>query len=558
MKRFILIFILLNFVVVSLYSQNIETLAKAKPFRITGRIGAGSSYLNDERSNYDNRLGYNINLGLTFNIYNSFRIPFSFVYSDQQSRFNRPVFKRYGLSPTYKWVTVHGGYRSYSISPYLINGVSVLGGGIDLKPGKFLLSFFYGNMSNSYDIIYNSSELTGNKVEKYKRKVYGGKIGFGTYSNYFHLSFFKAKDDPLSGDFVILDSLSLHPKENVGFGVHTGVFLFKTVSIKINAASSIINENSNLDEIGIDEKYKKISSVFLPINESSRYALAYDAQLNIGLRAIHLGFKYQHIDPNYQSLGISYLQQDINNYTIQLNTSLFRSKLTFYGNFGLQKSNTKNYFQRGDTRIIGNAGLNLELIKNLSISLNYNNFNSESGLQVKEFLDSLRLVTNNQGINSAIRYSFGSKENRNKISFSYSRNTFNIVRNVDILNNNTSTGLSLKYSKTLKNSGWTFGVGLRKSGYIDQSLKSIKRLGGNINMRKKIGKQFTISLSPSYSMNITNGIADGSMVNISLRSRYKVNKRNSISLGASLKRRNTKLISPFTQSRISLRYSVHF
>ncbi len=65
-------------------------------------------------------------------------LPFSAVLGNQGSSFRQP-FNQFGVSPTYKWATVHAGYRNVSFSPFTLAGHTFLGGGVELNPGKFRL-----------------------------------------------------------------------------------------------------------------------------------------------------------------------------------------------------------------------------------------------------------------------------------------------------------------------------------------------------------------------------------------------------------------------------------
>lgn len=55
------------------------------------------------------------------------QIPVSFVIGRQQSSFTQP-FNQFELSPSYKWVTVHAGYRNLTFSPYTLTGACHGGG----------------------------------------------------------------------------------------------------------------------------------------------------------------------------------------------------------------------------------------------------------------------------------------------------------------------------------------------------------------------------------------------------------------------------------------------
>lgn len=54
---------------------------------------------------------YGLNANLNFKVLGMIDVPFSASFSQQQSNFTQP-FNQYGISPKYKWVTAHIGYRN--------------------------------------------------------------------------------------------------------------------------------------------------------------------------------------------------------------------------------------------------------------------------------------------------------------------------------------------------------------------------------------------------------------------------------------------------------------
>lgn len=108
-------------------------------------------------------------------------LPFSFLLSNYDNKFYQP-FNQFGLSPRYKWATLHLGYRSLNFSNYTLAGYRMLGAGFELNPNKFRIGFMYGQLRRSTSI--DSSMLTDplyvRPIPTYKRLGIAGKIGYGT------------------------------------------------------------------------------------------------------------------------------------------------------------------------------------------------------------------------------------------------------------------------------------------------------------------------------------------------------------------------------------------
>jgi hypothetical protein len=540
-------------------AQDMENLVKAKPVTINGFVNSGLSYVDDNRVNrFADPLGYFATVGINFKFFQSFTIPLSFTYSNQQAVFNRPALSMLGASPSYKWITLHVGYRNFDVSPYLMSGSTVKGIGLELTPGNFLFSIFKGNLTHKYNYGYNADEISGNNLDSYNRNSIGGKIGFQNGQNYFHISFLKAQDDPISGDFLAFDTLGISPKANFGLGLHAGIRLWKLLSISGNIAGSALSSDINSNEEGIDENFKKIAANFIDINESTRVTLAYDAEIALQIKSTRLGFKYQHVDPEYATLGYIFLQQDLNNYTLTYTTALARSRLILSGNVGRQYTNTKEYFSNRDSRFIFNTFMNARVTNDLNVSAGYNNFNSEGNLSLTEVVDSLQITTNNVGYTVGINYGFGSKNNKSSINFNLANNKFDLLQGETIISDNNSNNYSLSYSLNKKEKGITISTRINANAFTNIDNNNVSRRGINIGFKKRLSKKFNFKISPSYDLNYTNSIRDGSVINIKLRTSYKISNKSNASFSANYKKRNTKQISPFSQVRTSISLNTRF
>ena len=137
-------------------AQDLTNIKDLKPFSIEGNIGLNSSYYNNFGTipNRQTPFGFGINANATISLY-GISMPFSFNwYSNEKAGFNQP-FNQFGISPTYKWLTLHLGYRNVSFSEYTLNGYTFLGVGLEARPGKFRFGASYGkfNQNSEYDLL---------------------------------------------------------------------------------------------------------------------------------------------------------------------------------------------------------------------------------------------------------------------------------------------------------------------------------------------------------------------------------------------------------------------
>ena len=541
------------------FGQDLESINSRKPIKVSGFINLGGSFIEDNRESFFQKpLGYFGTLGLNLSIYESINIPMSFSYSDQQTTFSRPSFKTFGLSPSYKWLTLHAGYRNFAVSPLLLSGSMIKGYGVEVKPGIFHVSLFKGDFNHEYNFGYNYNIISENDIQVYRRKVLGGKVALGTGDTYFNVGMMKIQDDVNSGDALALDTLSIFPQENFGISTSGGLRLFNKVSFEANLAGSVLNSDVDSDPISADKVLERISKPFINLNESTRVALAYDGLIRLQLGRTSFGFKYRHVDPGYETLGYVFLQQDINDYTFFFSTSLLQSKLILNGNIGFQYSNTKDYFTQNNARAIYNGSISWMINPSLNWTGTYNNYNSEGSLTITEVVDSLQITTNNTGISNSINYRFGPKENKHSLNLNHSLNSFQLLQNGIPTSKNSSSNLSISYSIRNKPSGITFGIALKNMSFTGEEMAEINRKGISLRVKKEINKKFSIAFRPSYDLNYTDGFKDGHVLNLKARSMYRISQKSSFNFVMNYRNRKTEITSPFSQIRISTSFNSRF
>lgn len=542
------------------HSQNLENIASAKPITLTGFVNAGASFLEDNRAetNFESPIGYMATIGLNLNIYGVLQVPISFTYSDQQTRFQRPSLRTFGISPSYKWITLHAGYRSFNISPLLMSGAQVKGVGLELTPGPFELLIFKGDLTHSYNFGFNTAIIAGNDIDVHKRNSLGARLGIGKGENFIRLSILKVEDDELSGDLLALDTLSIEPQENLGLALSGSISLFDRLTVQTNAAGSALNSDTRSPLIATEGALAQLSDAFMEINESTRYSFTYDASVALRIASWTVGAKYQHVDPNYETLGYVFLQQDIDNYTAFVAGAMFKSKLIVNANIGYQYNNTDDRFGQKDKRVIYNGNVNWSIQPRLQWSAAYNNFNSSGNLSVTEVVDSLQFTTDNVGYSSNVSYSFGPRKSQHSINMNFSSNSFQILKGLKQLSMNTSNNYSLAYSKKLAKQGLRLGATIRLSVFNDAQLNTVSRIGISLRLQKSLSKKLMVKLRPSFDINSTNGETDGSIVNLKLRGSYKISKKSTASLSANYRNRRTAILTPFSQLRFSASFNSRF
>ena len=123
-------------------SQDLGNIEEIKPISLDGSISiSGSKYSVSGAPRRRPPTSWTLIGSPTLSIY-GVSLPFNFILSDQESDFRQP-FDQIGVSPQYKSVTLHLGYRSLTYSKYTLAGISFLGAGLDLNPNPLRFSIMY-------------------------------------------------------------------------------------------------------------------------------------------------------------------------------------------------------------------------------------------------------------------------------------------------------------------------------------------------------------------------------------------------------------------------------
>ena len=387
-------------------AQRVEQMIHAKPVLVSGSMDATTIFY--QASGITPRypsFNYVVTGSPVISVY-GWSIPFSFVIGKEQNSFSQP-FNQIGLSPTYKWITIHAGYRNLSFSPYTLAGHTFLGGGMELNPGKFRFAFIYGRFNRATPL--DTAERLYFSSFSYRRTGMSVKIGYGSSNNYIDLIALKAKDDPssLNQGKGPADSLGIAPAENTVTGYTIHLTLWKQVlSLESNGALSLYTTDVNAPRIQDSSYGKDVKKVddLVTVRTSSELYGAFDAAIRYRTRNFSLRLQYRHIDPGYQSMGAYFLNNDLENYTFSPSLTLFRHRLRFSGSLGLQKDDLAGNKRARSHKTIGSANLTAEITERLGADLSFTNYSINQTVKTLRFADSLKVVESSRQFAFSPRY----------------------------------------------------------------------------------------------------------------------------------------------------------
>lgn len=535
---------------IAVYSQTIDP--KANPFQISGSLGGNLSYYSvhgipERQQPY----GYSLFGAVNMRIYN-FSIPFSVAISKQGTSFSQP-FSRFGLSPEYKWIKLHGGYRNLRFSEFTLSGISFLGGGVELTPGKFRFAAMYGRLRKAIQEPDNPFE-----IPQFRRMGYGFKVGYGDKS-FIDLSFFQAKD--VLNSLQITDSLDLRnpPEASTSVGV-TGKIVFASDHFTFSYDAGVSGftrdlrapDFSDSEDLQTNSLLRKFNA-----NTSSNAAIAGSTGLQYKGKFFTTGVKYRYVQGGYRTLGANYLLSDLEMITLNAGTQFFKNKLAVSGSYGIQNNDLSNKKFAETGRNIGSANISYRPNNQWNFNLNFSNFSIyQTVLKDSLFADSVVVDQTNYQVNFSATYVVVSE----KYTHSYTLNA-NVQNLSDRRENpmydagNQLMSLMFNYGLRFnqKNYGLSFGA-----NYQDFSsfLTAQQRYGGNIGFNiQLIDQKLIIRAKQVWNRSVLADRNDD-IFNTQLSLNYALSKKHSFTFSSGYILRTGQY--RFTEWRSSIGYRMRF
>jgi hypothetical protein len=352
----------------STWAQNIGALKGQDPVSFHGSLGAGMDFYNSNET-YPTRdpFAWNLYGSFTPSFY-GFSLPFSFVITQYSKSYTTP-FAQLGISPSYKWIKLHLGYRSIAFSPLVFDGQSFLGAGIELSPKGFYFGAFYGrlNAAISEDTTY------GHTLQpQYARMGYGLKIGVGNSKNNISFQVFHAKDDSGSIHRVYDSLTTILPQENSVAGASWHFTFFRKLSFTGDLAGSLLNRDQSYEQIDSIGYYKipRLVQKLMPINYSSVFSYAGQAQLSLLLKNFNASAGYRRIQPDFVSLGVPYALNDLEMINGNIGTSLDKGRISMNAAYNSQHNDLSHMLSSSLLTRTGNVSLNAFVNRHLNVNMN--------------------------------------------------------------------------------------------------------------------------------------------------------------------------------------------
>ncbi len=515
-------------------AQNIEALGSQEPFTIHGSIGGGMNFFssNEQQATRD-PFSWNLHGSLTPSVY-GFAIPLAFSVTQFSKSYSIP-FSQFGLSPTYKWIKLHLGYRSISFSPFVFNGQSFLGAGIELNPRSFYFAAFYGRLNKA---ISEDTTIDRHIEPQYARRGYGVKIGLKNEKRELYLEYFHARDDTASIHRYNDSTSTLAPESNNILGGSWRIRLFNILNFSGDVAVSLWNRNMDyavIDSIG-DTKISDIANKLdADISYSSVLSWSGQAQLGLNLNHLNAMIGYRRVEPDFKSLGIPYMLNDIEMINGNVGTNLFKGKLNINAGFTTQHNNLRNMLSSKLVSTTGNLSANAFISQHFNLNANLTTAKIFQRDGLKKLTDSTRMNQLMLTLVVSPSVNFSGNGLQHSVSGSLA------FTNLDDKNPMTTDQASGKNINTSANYALYFlqkfvGVsgGFQYSTY-QQKESSYNSLGVNVGANTQLLKSRALSLQGNvgYFINKSSDSPTGNNITFSFNGNFSAGKHHSFGAFAS-------------------------
>jgi hypothetical protein len=573
MRKFIFLIMLLLLISEMIFGQKKPVLHQTKPkpkvanpFKISGSLGTRSYFSAGSKSPMyqANPFGYSLFGSVNIQVTKHFSFPFSIAYSNRKTTFSQP-FNQLGMSPSYKGVTFHAGYRSLRFSDYTLNGYNMLGGGFEVQKGLLRTGFMMGRFTSA-------TATERGQPTTFMRWGYSARLGIGKKGNFFDIIYLNAEDSPSS--IPNFQAYRLNPAKNTVFGlvINQKIKLNKaknaSLVFRADAGFSIYTGNifaQNLDSSNFENAPPVLFKTVAP-NISSRGVLAVNSSVNYTQKGMGLKIGYNRVDPGYASMGIYTTNNDLEVISFAPRFSLLKNKISVNGNLRIQRDNLLGDKRKSTRRILPNANININPSKNFGVSanVNYSTMNQTQGIKQTIPIPVAQLMNQaNYSINLSPHFSFAS----GKQSINLNLGTNKVLdkgqdperkkySEFSGLNASANYGLNIEAIKGNVNVGSNYFSLTNFDANLNTAVTN-DNIGFNAGMSKPFLKnKLSSNISLGYTISQTKDKAN----NINISTSYKPKKHHSINFGLSQAHSQYKNNENrnFTEFRGTLDYNYNF
>lgn len=529
-------------------AQDVQSAFRQKPVEFSGSIGVGTQFygVSGVPARSVNPM-WNLSGSAALRVY-GFDIPFAFTVGRQGARADGPSFGQIGISPRYKWLTVHGGWRSLNFSSYTLAGHTFWGGGVELRPGKLRFGAVYGRFRKAREVGEVNGDPAGFYPTSYRRTGYAIKLGVGTERSYFDLLYFRAKDDVNSlVNTAGADSLGVTPGENAVLGYNTRVKLGRSVSFFSEGAASLYTRDRRSAAVE-ETNTAEAPHFFLVPKLSTRLNYAVKGGLEFTFRPVQFRIGYERILPEFATMGAFFFANDVENITVSPTFNLWQNKVRLSGMLGVQRNNLLNNRSETTRRLIGNANLSANLSQRFGFDVNYMNLAIRQRDGRVLLNDTVRVAMVTTNLSVIPRWTFTDIRSMKALVLMGNYQQLNDRNPFTREFSDLTTWLGgATFTQSFLQSGWNWNAGLNWNRIALSSLQTDRYgLTGGVGRTTPNGR-FTYQLSGNGSLSLIDAERDGSVWSGAFTLGYNPAPKHTFSLNVNVLRNVSTQFDDFTE-----------
>lgn len=528
----VILITLLLIITCRLPGQDLAGLKDAVPFSINGSIGVTTSfYAVSGIPERQSPFAFGINANATMTVY-GIAMPFSFTwFNNSKAGFSQP-FNQFGISPTYKWLTLHLGYRNLSFSEFTLSGYTFLGAGVEARPGKFRLGAIYGKFNQNS--VYNLA--MADSLPRMTRTGWAAKVGYGTDKRFVDLSVLLIGDNTRNYDTTNIDPSLPAPEQNIAFGLTSNFDITDRLTFKFDGSYSFYTFNRAISAgLPSDDFLLKLAGNFIRVNYTSEYFTAFKTSLNYRFSPTTVsGIEYRRIDPGFRSMGSYFFNNDVEHITLNQSLALLQKKMNLRGSLGVQRDNLNGAKKSTVLRIIGAVTANCNINQNWTVDASFNNFSTNQRAFRSALHDTLLIYQVNKSVTLSPRFIKASEKISHMVMLNLNLSGLQDKNRTTSDMTETTTWMAmLIYNLGLPALKMNISSGLNYTLMESRHFKN-RLAGGNISVSKTLlADKLSLSLNNNAMMNKVNNDT-GLIINSALGAAYRIHEKHSLSLNINL------------------------
>lgn len=393
---------------------------------------------NQVRVNFspDMKFGKNFSLPFNFNFAmkpTNYAGPYSNIGKQSFSQFITNPMNSFGLNPKYKWAELQLGTQYLSYSELSTGDIGVFGAGFDLRPGTYVIRFFYGLSQQGVNFFTGPPSTNG----AYKRTNWMASVGKGREGKYeVAVNFVKAKDDSTSAS---PPPVLIKPQEGFTMSVVAKTFFNKGWYVKAEGAQSIYTKDMFLPLDTSKASFKP----FIKGHTSTVKDYAADAALGKKGQNFDIGIKLKYIGAGFQTPGYPFMLPDRFDYTLNTRFNAWKNKdggykMNVVASLGQRVNNVSNTTLKAK-QFLGNLNWFTQFSEKFSLNISFNNFGFQTPGGINPY--GIKNVSNDFGVNPSFTWGNEKVIHLLSLNYNYSKYDERDVLTGNITSNNTHTGL---------------------------------------------------------------------------------------------------------------------